>query len=228
MTHGYAFKPLNFEQLSPEEQHRRSSEFFERMRTRRTVRDFDTRPVPFELIQNAIATAATAPSGANQQPWTFAVVSNPQLKRQIRLAAEAEERESYERRMSQEWLDALAPLGTNWMKPHIEDAPYLIIVFAQSHGIRKDPKTGEETTFKHYYVSESVGIAVGMLLASLHLAGLATLTHTPSPMGFLGQLLKRPAHERAMVLIPVGYPKPDATVPDISKKSLDEVMVIYD
>jgi nitroreductase len=228
MTHGYAFKPLNFEQLSPEEQFRRSSEFFERMRTRRTVRDFDTRPVPFELIQNAIATAATAPSGANQQPWTFAVVSNPELKRQIRLAAEAEERESYERRMSQEWLDALAPLGTNWMKAHIEDAPYLIIVFAQSHGIRKDPNTGEEKPFKHYYVSESVGIAVGMLLASLHLAGLATLTHTPSPMGFLGQLLNRPAHERAMVLIPVGYPKPDATVPDIIKKPLNEVMVIYD
>lgn len=228
MTHGYAFKPLNFERLSAEEQLRRSSEFFERMRTRRTVRDFDTRPVPFELIQNAIATAATAPSGANQQPWTFAVVSNPELKRQIRLAAEAEERESYERRMSQEWLDALAPLGTNWMKAHIEDAPYLIIVFAQSHGIRKDPNTGEEKIFKHYYVSESVGIAVGMLLASLHLAGLATLTHTPSPMGFLGQLLNRPAHERAMVLIPVGYPKPDATVPDIIKKSLDEVMVIYD
>ena len=228
MTHGYAFKPLNFAYLTPEEQYRRSSEFLAHMRTRRTVRDFDTRPVPFELIQNAIATASTAPSGANQQPWTFAVVSNPDLKRQIRIAAEAEERKSYERRMSQEWLDALAPLGTDWMKPHIEDAPYLIIVFAQSHGIRKNPQTGEETTFKHYYVSESVGIAVGMLLASLHLAGLVTLTHTPSPMGFLGQLLNRPAHERAMILIPVGYPKPDATVPDITKKSLDEVMVVYE
>lgn len=228
MTHGYVFKPLNFVYLTPEEQHWRSSEFLAHMRTRRTVRDFDTKPVPFELIQNAIATASTAPSGANQQPWTFAVVSNPDLKRQIRLAAEAEEKESYERRMSQEWLDALAPLGTDWMKPHIEDAPYLIIVFAQSHGIRKNVDTGEETTFKHYYVSESVGIAVGMLLASLHLAGLATLTHTPSPMGFLGQLLNRPAHERAMVLIPVGYPKPDATVPDITKKPLNEVMVVYD
>ncbi|MCL4255171.1 MAG: nitroreductase family protein [Anaerolineae bacterium] len=228
MTHGYAFKPLNFAYLTPEEQHRRSSEFLAHMRTRRTVRDFDTRPVPFELIQNAVATASTAPSGANQQPWTFAVVSNPDLKRQIRIAAEAEEKESYERRMSQEWLDALAPLGTDWTKPHIEDAPYLIIVFAQSQGIRKNVDTGEETTFKHYYVSESVGIAVGMLLASLHLAGLATLTHTPSPMGFLGQLLNRPAHERAMILIPVGYPKPDATVPDITKKPLDEVMVVYD
>lgn len=228
MTHGYAFKPLNFVYLTPEEQHRRSSEFLAHMRTRRTVRDFDTRPVPFELIQNAIATASTAPSGANQQPWTFAVVSNPDLKRQIRIAAEAEEKDSYERRMSQEWLDALAPLGTDWTKPHIEDAPYLIIVFAQAQGIRKHVDTGEETTFKHYYVSESVGIAVGMLLASLHLAGLATLTHTPSPMGFLGQLLNRPAHERAMVLIPVGYPKPDATVPDITKKPLNEVMVVYD
>lgn len=222
------FKTLEFHYLSPEEQFQRSREFLGRMSTRRTVRDFDTKPVPFEFISNAIATANSAPSGANQQPWTFCVVSNPDLKKKIRVAAEAEERENYQRRMKQEWLEALAPLGTDWMKPHIEDAPYLIIVFAQSHGIRKDPITGTETTYKHYYVTESVGIAVGMLLSSLHLAGLATLTHTPSPMAFLGDILNRPPNERAYVLIPVGYPLDGAKVPVLAKKSLDDVMVLYD
>lgn len=222
------FITLKFNHLTPDEQLTRSREFLERMQTRRTVRDFDSKPVPFELIQNAIATANSAPSGANQQPWTFCVVSNRDLKRKIRFAAEEEERENYQRRMKQEWLEALAPLGTDWMKPHIEDAPYLIIVFAQSHGIRKNPTTGEESTYKHYYVTESVGIAVGMLLASLHLAGLATLTHTPSPMAFLGEILNRPPNERAYVLIPVGYPAEGALVPALTKKKLDNMMVVYE
>lgn len=216
------FKPLEFERLTPDEQVKRSHQFLSRMQTRRTVREFSREPVPFELIENAVRTAATAPSGANQQPWTFVIVGNAELKRQIRAAAEAEERESYERRMSQAWLDALAPLGTDWHKPHLEDAPWLIVVFMQAYGIGAG---GEKT--KHYYTVESVGIAVGLLIASLHQAGLATLTHTPNPMQFLADLLGRPANERAYVVIPVGYPAPDAVVPAITKKSLDEVMVVH-
>ncbi len=219
---------LVFERLSPDEQVARSREFLDRMRTRRTVRDFSSEPVPFELIANAIAAAGSAPSGANQQPWTFVVVSNPDLKRQIRAAAEAEEKLSYEQRMSAEWLEALAPLGTDWHKPHLEDAPYLIVVFRQAYGLKRDPISGEEVRIKHYYTEESVGIAVGLLLASLHLAGLATLTHTPNPMAFLSTILQRPANERAYVIIPVGYPAADARVPAISKKSLDEIMVHWE
>ena len=176
--------------------------------------------MPLELIENAIRAAGSAPSGANQQPWTFAIVQDAALKRQMRLAAEAEERESYERRMSQEWLDALAPLGTDWRKPHIEDAPCVIVVFRQAYGIGKDG-----ARIKHYYSEESVGIAVGLLLAALHLSGLATLTHTPSPMKFLAEILGRPANERAFVLIPVGYPADDAQVPAITKKPLDKIAV---
>jgi len=164
------------------------------------------------------------PSGANQQPWTFVAISNPELKKKIRVAAEAEEKESYERRMSQEWLDALAPLGTDWHKPHLEEAPYLIVVFKQSYGIAED---APDKKIKHYYVDESVGIAVGMLLASLHLVGLATLTHTPSPMKFLGDVLNRPVNERAMMIVAVGYPADDATVPDITKKPIDEILVHF-
>lgn len=216
---------LKFERLSPGEQLSRSREFLARLRTRRTVRDYAPDPVPFELIENAIRAAATAPSGANQQPWTFVVVSDPTTKRQIREAAEAEERESYQRRMSPEWLDAIAHLGTDWRKPHLEDAPYLIVVFRQSYGVQIDPETGEEIKVKHYYSEESVGIAVGMLLASLHLAGLATLTHTPSPMKFLSEILERPPNERPYVLIPVGYPAADAQVPDITKKPLEEILI---
>ncbi len=193
------------------------------MVTRRTVRDFSDEPVPFDLIENAIRTAGRAPSGANQQPWTFCVVSNPDLKRAIRQAAEAEERESYERRMSDEWLDAIRHLGTDWQKPHLEDAPYLVIVFGQAYAL--DPH-GQK--IKHYYVQESVGIAVGFLLASLHQAGLATLTHTPSPMKFLSEILNRPANERAYVVIPVGYPAEAARVPVIEKKPLTEILVHYD
>jgi len=216
------FSPLNFRRLPETEQLAASRTFLATMQTRRTVRDFSTDPVPFELVQNAIATAATAPSGANQQPWKFVVVSDPALKKRIREAAEAEEKESYARRMSQEWLAALAHLGTDWHKPHLEDAPYLIVVFQEVYGM---DASGEK--IKHYYVSESVGIAVGLLLASLHQAGLATLTHTPSPMGFLGAILQRPANERAYVVIPVGYPADDAQVPVINKKPLAEVLIHF-
>jgi iodotyrosine deiodinase len=223
MAHNYKFIPLNFEQLSREEQAQRSHVFLNSMKRRRTVREYSTEPVPFELIQNAIATAGTAPSGANQQPWTFVVVSNKDIKRKMREAAEVEEKESYENRMSDEWLEALAPLGTDWHKPHLEDAPYLIVVFKQAYGFREDG-----SKLKHYYVDESVGIAVGLLLASLHEAGLATLTHTPSPMKFLSEILQRPENERAMMIVAVGYPAEDATVPDISKKSLADILVHFD
>ena len=219
------FEPLAFERLPLEEQLARSRRFLARMRTRRSVRHFAAEPVPVELIANAVATAATAPSGANQQPWTFVVVSDPAVKRRIRLAAEAVEKESYQRRMSAEWRDALAPLGTDWRKPHLEDAPYLIVVFRQAYGLTTDPQTGEAIRVKHYYSEESVGIAVGMLLCSLHEAGLATLTHTPSPMKFLSEILGRPAHERPYVVIPVGYPAADAQVPVISKKPLEAILI---
>ena len=219
------FEPLDFEYLDDAEGRRRSDEFSRRMRRRRSVRHFSRDLVPVELIENAIRVAGSAPSGANQQPWTFVVVSDPTLKREMRIAAEAEEKESYERRMSQEWLDALAPLGTDWRKPHIEDAPYVIVVFRQAYGIRTDPDTGEEIRYRHYYSEESVGIAAGFLLAALHLSGLATLTHTPSPMKFLSEILGRPANERAFVLIPVGYPAADAAVPAISKKRLEDIMI---
>ena len=224
MTKPPLFQPLVFERLSASEQLRRSAEFTKRIRQRRSVRHFSREPVPLELLENAIRIAGSAPSGANQQPWTFVVISDADLKREIRMAAEAEEKESYERRMSQEWLDALAPLGTDWRKPHIEDAPYIIVVFRQAYGIRIDPGTGEETRYRHYYSEESVGIAVGFLLVALHMSGLATLTHTPSPMKFLSEILDRPANERAYVLIPVGYPAENAKVPAITKKPLAEIM----
>ncbi len=219
------FEPLNFERLSAAEQSRRAEEFARSLLKRRSVRHFSREPVPMSLIETAIRVAGSAPSGANQQPWTFVVISDPALKREIRSAAEAEEKESYERRMSQEWLDALAPLGTDWRKPHIEDAPHVIVVFRQAYGIRTDPETGEESRTLHYYSEESVGIAVGFLLAALQISGLATLTHTPSPMKFLSEILDRPANERAFVLIPVGYPAADAEVPAIKKKPLTEIMI---
>jgi nitroreductase len=227
MTLEYSFEMLIFERLAADEQLEHSSIFLERMRQRRTVRDFSPEPVPFELIENAIATAAAAPSGANQQPWTFVVVSNPTIKSQIRAAAEAEEKASYENRMSAEWLAALAPLGTDWNKPHLETAPYVIVVFRQAYGLKTD-ENGQDIKIKHYYTEESVGIAVGMLLCSLHLAGLATLTHTPNPMGFLSEILQRPTNERAYVVIPVGYPASDARVPAITKKGLDTVIVRFE
>ena len=212
--------PLAFERMGTEEQLARSTAFLASMRRRRTVRHFSVEPVPWQLVENAIATAATAPSGAHQQPWTFVAVADPALKGRIRRAAEQEERRSYEGRMSAEWLEALRPLGTDWRKPHLEDAPWLVVVFEQAYALRPDG-----SKVKHYYVRESVGIAVGLLLASLHEAGLATLTHTPSPMGFLREALRRPANERAFCVIPVGYPAAGATVPDLARKPLDEVLV---
>lgn len=219
-----SYQPLQFIRKSAAEQHKLSQWYLEQMQTRRTVRDFSTNPVDFKLIENAIKTAATAPTGANQQPYTFVVVSDPAVKHKIRLAAEAEERENYASRMSEEWKDAIAHLGTDWQKPHLEDAPYLIVVFAQSYGITHDADS-REVRHKHYYVTESVGLATGMLLSSLHLAGLATLTHTPSPMKFLSEVLERPANERAFVVIPVGYPADNAQVPVIEKKGIEDIMV---
>jgi len=201
---------------SVEEARARATAYLETMRTRRTIRDFSPELVPFDLIETAIAAAATAPSGANIQPWRFVVVSDAERKRRIREAAEAEEREFYQRRASAAWLEALAPLGTDWHKPFLEDAPYVIVVME----VHKGPSSP-----RPYYVKESVGIAVGMLLSALHHAGLATLTHTPSPMRFLNGLLDRPAEERPHLLVPVGYPAPDAQVPDITRKDLSEVLV---
>jgi nitroreductase len=189
------------------------------------VRDFSSEPVPLDIVDAAIAAAATAPSGANRQPWRFVVVRDPDVKRRIREAAEAEEREFYERRAPAAWLEALAPLGTDWRKPFLEAAPYLIVVFRQDY----EPAQladGTEHHTKNYYVQESVGIAVGILVTALHVAGLATLTHTPSPMGFLSEILGRPRHERPYLLIPVGYPAAGAQVPDIRRKSLEEVRQI--
>lgn len=216
--------PLEFARLDAAESQRRARAFLEQIRDRRTVRDFAPDPLPAGVLEDAIAAAATAPSGANKQPWRFVVVTDPATKHAIREAAEAEEREFYERRATEEWLADLAPLGTDWRKPFLETAPALIVVFSQDY----DPQTlpdGSERRRKNYYVQESVGIAVGFLLAALHHAGLATLTHTPSPMAFLSRVLGRPAHERPFVLIPVGYPAPDARVPDIHRKSLDDVLV---
>ena len=222
------FEPLVFHRLVHDEQRRRCQEFLERMATRRTVREFSDEPVPFELLRNAIRAAALAPSGANRQPWRFVVVADPSVKAAIRAAAEAEEKDSYERRMPEEWLEALAPLGTDWHKPFLETAPYLIAVFRMDFEPVLAPGGVDDGTTvkrKNYYVSESVGIACGFLLAALHLSGLATLTHTPSPMGFLNRILGRPAHEKPYLLIPVGYPAPGAQVPVITKKPEDEVLV---
>jgi iodotyrosine deiodinase len=221
----YNFIPLEFSRLSPDEQERHAEEFYELMCRRRTVRDFAPDPVPIGLLERAIATAGAAPSGANQQPWHFVVVGDPAVKREIRLAAEAEERDNYDRRFPDEWLAALAPLGTDWHKEFLEIAPWLIVVFQIDYGIVVEPDGGERK-IKHYYVSESVGIATGMLLAALHNTGLATLTHTPNPMGFLQRILKRPKNERPYLLIPVGYPAAGAKVPDISKKPLSGIMEI--
>ncbi len=196
----------------------RADAFHEEMRRRRTVRDFSDRPVPREVIESCLRAAATAPSGANMQPWHFVVVSDPEVKHRIRDGAEAEEREFYETRASQEWLAALAPLGTDAEKPFLETAPYLIAIFAQNYGLLPDGRR-----VKHYYASESVGIATGILIAAIHNAGLASLTHTPSPMGFLNDILDRPSNERPYLLLVVGYPADDATVPVISKRPFEEI-----
>lgn len=223
----YPFVPLEFERLPADEQRRRVLEFLRVTARRRTVRHFAPDPVPLEIVEAAIRVAASAPSGANQQPWRFVVVSNPDIKRRIRAAAEAEERTSYEQRFPDEWLEALRPLGTDWHKEFLEIAPTLIVVFRVNYGLEPQAD-GKLHHVKHYYVTESVGIAVGFLLVALHWAGLATLTHTPSPMAFLSEILGRPANEKPYLLIPVGYPAPDARVPDIRRKTLDEVIVRFE
>ncbi|MFN8498335.1 MAG: nitroreductase family protein [Anaerolineae bacterium] len=213
------FIPLTFESLRAEDSLRRADEFYTLMSRRRTVRHFAADPLPPGLLETLIRTAGTAPSGAHQQPWRFVVVTDPALKRRLREAAEAEEREFYERRATAEWLADLAPLGTDWHKEFLEVAPALVVVFRVDFERRADGSVR-----KHYYVNESVGIAVGLFLAAAHTAGLATLTHTPSPMGFLNELLHRPTNERAFVVIPVGYPAPDAQVPDLARKPLAEIV----
>lgn len=197
-----------------------SEEFYELMNKRRSVRFFSDEKVDIKLIENAIKAAGTAPSGANKQPWKFIVVESPEIKKDIRIAAEKEEKESYERRMPQSWLDDLAALGTNWEKEFLEIAPYLIVVF------KVDYLKIDSEIKKHYYVNESVGIATGILLSALNNIGLATLTHTPSPMNFLQKVLNRPSNEKPYLLIPVGYPADDAVVPDIHRKNLDEIMEV--
>lgn len=216
---GYDFVPLSTYQEYPvEEMKQRAASFYENIKRRRTIREFSDRPVPREIIEHCLLAAGTAPNGANQQPWHFAVVSNPEKKREIREAAENEEREFYQNRAPDEWLEALAPLGTDEHKPFIEIAPYLIIIFAQSYGL-----TPEGEKIKHYYSQESVGIATGMLITALHNAGLSTLTHTPSPMNFLNEILDRPVNEKPFLNLVVGYPAEGVQVPDLSKKSLDEI-----
>jgi iodotyrosine deiodinase len=216
----YPFVPFAYDRPDPAAQLEASSTFLERLSRRRSVRRFSTEPVPFELVANAVAAAGTAPSGAHQQPWTFVVVSDPEVKARLRRAAEEEERRNYTGRMSQEWIEALAPLGTDESKPHLTDAPYVIVVFEQVYGL-----DGDGGKHKHYYARESVGIAVGFLLTALHEAGLVALTHTPSPMGFIRTLLGRPASERPFCVIPIGFPAEDCTVPDLRRKPLDEILV---
>lgn len=214
----WPFEPLAFDTFPETEMQRLALAFYERMRRRRTVREFSDRPVPRDIIENALRTAGSAPSGANMQPWHFVAVSDPALKKRIREAAEVEEKALYEHRASAEWLEALAPLGTNEHKPFLETAPWLIAVFLKKFTI---DDAGVQR--KNYYTSESVGIACGFLLAALHWSGLATLTHTPSPMKFLSEVLERPDHERAFMLIVTGYPAADATVPVIDKYPLERI-----
>ena len=220
MTDSNKFIPLaQFREYPVEEMKQRAADFYADMRHRRTVRDFADRPVPREVIEPCILAAATAPNGANMQPWHFVAVSDPDTKKKIRAAAEAEERAFYQDRAPEEWLEALAPLGTGPEKPFLERAPFLIVIFAQNYGL-----TPEGQKIKHYYVPESVGIATGILITAIHQAGLVSLTHTPSPMAFLNDILDRPPNERAFLILVVGYPADDAMVPNIQKKPWHEIV----
>ena len=214
----YRSRPHEFTERTKDEMIERSRQFLDEIRKRRSVRHYSDRPVPGAAILNCIEAAAQAPSGANKQPWTFVLVTDPAIKKQIKEAAEKEEREHYGGRAPESWLDDLEPLGTDEHKPFLEVAPALIVVFAQKYGDTRDQQ--------HYYVNESVGISVGFLLAALHHAGFATLTHTPSPMKFLSEILGRPENERAYLLIPVGYPAKGCEVPDIVRKNLNEVLIV--
>jgi len=212
-----AFQKLDFNRLSESDMIFRSQSFYSDIVKRRTVRDFSSKEVPFEIIKNAVKSASSAPSGANKQPWHFVIVKDPKVKIKIRDAAEEEEKKFYEHRAPEEWLKDLNQFGTNWEKSFIETAPYLVVVFKINYDL-----DGEKRT-KNYYVNESVGIASGFLLAALHQSGLATLTHTPSPMGFLEKILERPKNERAVLLIPVGYPAKDSRVPILKKKDMNSI-----
>lgn len=218
------FVPLQgYQELPVDEMRAAAEEFLATMRRRRTVRDFSSRPVPRDVIERCLLAAGTAPNGANRQPWRFVVVGSPALKKEIRREAEVEEEAFYSGKAPQEWLDALEHLGTDANKPFLEKAPWLIAIFAERYEVGPDGKK-----LKNYYVSESVGIATGMLITALHNAGLATLTHTPSPMTFLNELLGRPDNERPFLILVVGYPEEDAQVPDIGKKSIDEISVFIE
>jgi len=214
------FQKLEFKNRPEEEMLQRSKHFLEMIKSRRTVRDFSEKNIPVGVIENAVRTAASAPSGANKEPWHFVIVKDPALKKKIRVAAEKEEKEFYEHRAPDSWLEDLNQFKTDWHKPFLEVAPALIVVFRQSY-----IDLGS-TRRKNYYVNESVGIASGFLLAALHNAGLVTLTHTPSPMGFLEKILKRPKNEKAFLLIPVGYPAENAKVPDLIKKPYNEIATV--
>ncbi len=216
------FIPLHFQRLAEDEMRSRAEAFYGVADRRRSVRVFSPDPVPMDVLETCILTASTAPSGAHKQPWTFALITDPAIKSKVREAAEEEERENYGRRMNEEWLDDLRPFGTNAEKPFLEIAPALIVVFRQAWEILPDGERGQ-----NYYTQESVGIASGMLLAALNNAGLATLTHTPSPMGFLGKALGRPDNEKAFLLIPVGYPADDCEVPDLERKKLEDIVARY-
>ena len=214
----YPFVPYRPARLAEDRMFKHAEDFYDCLNARRSVREFSPDPVPRELIECAIRTASTAPSGAHRQPWRFVAISDPEIKRKIRIAAEDEERKSYEQRMPDEWLEALEPLGVNWRKPFLEIVPWIVVVFEELYGFEQD---GSKR--KNYYVGQSTGIACGMFIAALHQMGLATLTHTPSPMAFLARILGRPKNERPFILFPIGYPAVDAEVPDLHRKSLEEV-----
>ena len=218
----YPQRPYFPRRYSESEVLHRSTYFRSDMEHRRSVRQFSDKPVPLQVIENIMMTAATAPSGANKQPWTFCAISDPNIKKEVRIAAEKEETEFYTHRATEDWLKDLEPFGTNSEKPFLEVAPWLIVMFRQVHGLAKDgSKIG------HYYVNESNGIAAGILISAIHHAGLVTLTHTPSPMNFLQKILNRPDHERPYLLLPVGYAAPDVMVPDISRKPVNDVISYY-
>jgi len=216
------FIQLEFEELPADEMLSRARDFYKQMDERRTTRHFSNREVPRELIELAIKTASTAPSGAHLQPWTFVAISNPEVKAQIREAAEAEERKTYSERMPEAWAEVLRPLGTDHVKEHLSDAPWIVVVFRQSKRQRDSGEWGPT-----YYAQESCGIAAGLFIAAIHNMGLTTLTHTPSPMGFLRDILNRPEHEHAMLVMPVGYPDEGAKVPNLGRKSLDEMSKFF-
>lgn len=221
-VNGFEFVQYERKTFEPEEVISRSQSYYHWLDERRTVRDFSNKPIPKEVVDNLILAASTAPSGAHKQPWTFCVVQNSEIKKQIRIEAEKEEHESYHGRMTQEWLEDLKPLQTDWQKPFLEIAPCLIIVFKRIYEVNS---RGEKKN--NYYVSESVGLACGLLLAAIHNAGLVALTHTPSPMGFLSKILNRPENERPFLLIPVGYPAEEVYVPKLERKNLSQIAVYY-